>query len=237
MNATTVSIGECRLSYCNVFTPKPPYNNPNGEPKFSVTVLLPKTNVAAKAALDTAIKAAIAEGPAKCWNGATPPQPAISVHDGDGPRPSDGDAFGPECKGMWVFTASCKADRPPFVVDAQVLPIMQQSEIYSGVYGNVNISLFPYANSGKKGVGIGLNGIQKTRDGDPLASSVTAQDAFTAVGGPSYPVAPAYQPAAAPAQAGYPNAAAPAPGYPQAAPAVDPITGQPIPTGMPIMGV
>lgn len=152
-----------------------------------------------------------------------------------------------------MFTASCKADRPPFVVDAQVQPIMQQSEIYSGVYGNVNISLFPYANSGKKGVGIGLNGIQKTRDGDPLASSVTAQDAFTAVG-PSYPASPVYQPAAAPAPTGYPNAAAPAPGYPQAAPAyaypqavahgypqqapaVDPITGQPIPTGMPIMGM
>lgn len=261
MNTTTVSIGECRLSYVNVFTPKPPFNKPDGDLKYSVTVLLPKSNVQAKAALDAAINAAIAEGPAKCWNGVTPPQPAISVHDGDGPRPSDGSPFGPECKGMWVFTASCKADRPPFVVDANVQPIMQQSEIYSGVYGNVNISCFPYANTGKKGIGIGLNGVQKTRDGEPLASSVTAQDAFTAVAqpaayaapaampgtpvypqqaAPGYPAsAPAYQ---QPAPAAYPQATAPAypqpAAYPQqAAPAIDPVTGQPVPSGMPIYGM
>lgn len=264
MNTTTVSIGECRLSYITVFTPKPPFNKPDGDLKYSVTVLLPKSNVQAKATLDAAINAAIAEGPAKCWNGVIPPQPAISVHDGDGPRPSDGSPFGPECKGMWVFTASCKADRPPFVVDANVQPIMQQSEIYSGVYGNVNISCFPYANTGKKGIGIGLNGIQKTRDGEPLGNTVTAQEAFTAVaqpaaysapaavpGTPMYPqqAAPAYTAPAPtpvpayqqPAPAAYPQAV---PGYPaaaqtyqQPAPAIDPITGQPLPTGMPIYGM
>ena len=202
MNPTTITIGECRLSYCNVFKPMPPYNNPAGEPKFSVTVLVPKSNTAAKAAIDAAINAAIEAGVTAKWNGIRPPVPAICVHDGDGARPSDGQPVGQECKGHWVFTASCKADRPPFVVDGQVQKIIDPAQVYSGCYGNVNVNFFAYANSGKKGIGCGLNGIQKTRDGEPLGSTVTAEEAFTAV-------APA---GAAPT--GWPAAGAPAPAAP-----------------------
>lgn len=267
MNANTLTIGEVRLSYCNLFQPKPPFNNPQGDPKFSTTVLLSKSNVAAKAAIDNAINAAINTGISAKWNGAKPPMIAICVHDGDGPRPSDGEQFGPECKGCWVFTASCKPDRPPFVVDGNVQPIIQQSEIYSGVFGNVNVSFFAYNSGGKKGIGCGLNGFQKTRDGEPLGSSVSAAEAFGMAQQPAaapaampvtpgYPVsgyapalaaapvypqqAPAYPLQAAPAPA-YPQQAAPmypqqAPAYPQQWP-VDPITGQPEPTGMPVMGM
>lgn len=264
MNANTLTIGEVCLSYCNLFQPKPPYNNPQGDPKFSTTVLLPKTNVAAKAAIDAAINAAINTGISAKWNGAKPPMLAICVHDGDGPRPSDGEQFGAECKGMWVFTASCKPDRPPFVVDNNVQPVIQQSEIYSGVFGNVNVSFFPYNSGGKKGIGCGLNGFQKIRDGEPLGSSVSAAEAFGAMA-----QQPAAAPAAMPATIGYPvpgyaPAPATAPAYPQQAPAyppqqvapapaptypqqaaptypqqwpVDPITGQPVPNGMPVMGM
>lgn len=202
MNPNVITIGECRLSYCNVFKPMPPFNNPAGEPKFSVTVLVPKTNVQAKAAIDTAINAAIEAGVTAKWNGVRPPAPAICVHDGDGARPSDGQPFGQECKGHWVFTASCKADHPPFVVDGQVQKIIDPAQVYSGCYGNVNVSFFAYANSGKKGIGCGLNGIQKTRDGEPLGSAVTAEEAFTAIPNSAAPAgwgAPT-------APAGWPNA-------------------------------
>lgn len=189
MNNKTITIGEVRLSYCNLFVPKPPFNNPAGEPKFSTTILVPKSNLQAKAAIDAAINAAIEEGVGKCWKGVRPPVPAICVHDGDGARPSDGSPFGEECKGCWVFTASCKPERAPFVVDGNVQPIIQQSEIYSGVYGNVNVSFFAYENSGKKGIGCGLNGFQKTRDGEPLGSSISAAEAFGTVtpAAPTYP--------------------------------------------------
>lgn len=229
MNPNTITIGEARLSYCNVFQPQAPFNNPQGEPKFSVTVLVPKSNAQAKAAIDAAINAAIDAGIASKWGGVKPPVPAICVHDGDGPRPSDGAAFGDECRGCWVFTASCKADKPPFVVDANVQKIIDPRQVYSGCYGNVNVSFFAYNSAGKKGVGCGLNGIQKTRDGEPLGSSITAEEAFTAVPG----AASASAPVPAPAWGGVPVAAAPAapapaapawptnPGYyvPQAAPA------------------
>lgn len=209
-----VTINDVRFSYCNLFQPKAPFNNPQGEPKYSVTVLVPKTNTAAKAVIDNAISQAIDAGVSSKWNGVRPPQPSICVHDGDGPRPSDGSAFGEECKGCWVFTASTK--QPPFVVDEYVQNIIDPTKVYSGMWGNVNVTFFAYNNAGKKGIGCGLNGVQKIRDGEELGGQITAQEAFKPVGTP---------PAAAPAYA---------------PPAVDPITGQPVaytPTGMPVAGI
>ena len=209
-----ITINDVRFSYCNLFQPKAPFNNPQGEPKYSVTVLVPTTNTAAKAVIDNAIAQAIDAGVSSKWNGVRPPQPAICVHDGDGPRPSDGSAFGEECKGCWVFTASTK--QPPFVVDEYVQNIIDPTKVYSGMWGSVNVTFFAYNNAGKKGIGCGLNGVQKIRDGEALGGQITAQEAFKAVGAPPT-AAPAYAP-----------------------PAVDPITGQPVnytPTGMPVAGI
>lgn len=188
MNENVITTGEVRLSYCNLFQPRA--QQTGADPKYSVTVLVPKTDSRTKADIDKAIKAAIEAGVSKCWNGVRPPMPALCVHDGDGTRPSDGMPFGDECKGHWVFTASAKADRPPFVVDANVQPIISATEVYSGMYGRVNVSFFAYANSGKKGIGCGLNGVQKLRDGDPLASRVTAEEAFGAPAAPTYSASP-----------------------------------------------
>lgn len=238
-----ITINDVRFSYVNLFQPRAPFNNPNGEPKYGCTILLPKSNTAAKAAIDQAIAQAIELGVTKCWGGVRPPQPAICVHDGDGPRPSDGSSFGEECRGCWVFTASSK--QAPFVVDAQVQNIIDPTQVYSGMWGNVNVNFFPYNQAGKKGIGCGLNGVQKTRDGEPLGSHISAQDAFQPVAGaataaPAYgtaPAAPAYGVApAAPAYGAVPTTPAPgyAPGYganPWGTPAVDPITGVPINDG------
>lgn len=214
MNPTTITIGECRLSYCNVFQAIPPTSDPTGEPKFSVTVLVPKSNAAAKASMDAAVNAAIEGGVVSRWNGVRPPVPAICIHDGDGARPSDGQPFGAECKGCWVFKASCKADRPPFLVDRQVQKIINPAEIYSGCWGNVNVTFFPYSNAGKKGIGCALNGIQKTRDDEPLVNRVTAEEAFSAMVGTPAPAAQPAWGAPAPAAQSAPAWGAPAAGWP-----------------------
>lgn len=114
-----ITINNVRFSYCNLFQPQA---RPGQDPKYSTTVLVPKSNTAAKAAIDAAIAEALEYGVSKRWNGVRPPQPAICVHDGDGPRPSDGQPFGEECRNCWVFTASSK--QAPFVVDANVQPII-----------------------------------------------------------------------------------------------------------------
>lgn len=187
MNANTVTIEGVRFSYVNVFQARAPFNNPNGEKKYSVTILVPKTNTAAKAAIDAAINAAMAAGVSDRWGGNRPASPAICVHDGDGTRQSDGGQFGPECKGHWVFTASTKEDRPPFVVDQNVQKILDPAAVYSGCYGNVNVTFFPYNSAGRKGIGCGLNGLQKTRDGEPLGGGITADAAFKPVGSAPVP--------------------------------------------------
>lgn len=173
-----ITLNDVRFSYCNLFQPKPPYNNPQGEPKYSCTILVPKTNTQAKALIDQAVAQAIETGVTSKWGGVRPPQPAVCVHDGDKPRES-GEAYGEECRGCWVFTASSR--RAPFVVDDQVQPIIDPTQVYSGMWGNVSINFFAYNQAGKRGIGCGLNGVQKTRDGEPLDGHVTAQEAFQAV--------------------------------------------------------
>jgi hypothetical protein len=172
---TEVVTGEARLSFVHVF--KPYAFTPGSEEKFSVTILVPKTDTATKARIDAAIEAAKQAGKEK-WNGVIPPVCPTPVYDGDGTKPSDGLPFGPECKGHWVFTASAKAEYPPEVVDASMNPIINQSEIYSGVYGRVCVNFFPYTFSGKKGIGCGLGPVQKLRDGEPLGGGTTAAQAF-----------------------------------------------------------
>lgn len=136
--ATNVTTGKARLSYVHLFKP---YAAMQGqEEKFSVTVLIPKTDVETMARINAAIEAAKQKGITEKWNGVCPPIVPTPVYDGDGVRPSDGMPFGEECKGHWVFTASAKVDYPPEVVDKMGNPIINQSEVYSGMYGRVNVN-------------------------------------------------------------------------------------------------
>ncbi|MEF2767121.1 MAG: DUF2815 family protein, partial [Dorea phocaeensis] len=177
--ATNVTTGKARLSYVHLFKP---YAAVQGqEEKFSVTILVPKSDTDTMARIHAAIEAAKQKGTAEKWNGVCPPIVPTPVYDGDGVRPSDGMPFGEECKGHWVFTASAKADYPPEVVDKMGNPIINQSEVYSGMYGRVNVNFFPYSYSGKKGIGCGLGPVQKLEDGETLSGGhVSAAQAFGA---------------------------------------------------------
>lgn len=206
-NLKHVVTGECRLSYVHLL--KPAARQPGQDPKFSVTVLVPKTDRATMQRISAAIEAAAQEGASSKWGG-RPPVFAKPVYDGDGVRPSDGNPFGSECKGHWVFTASCAADRQPQIVDTQLQAIVNPTEIYSGMFGRVGIDFFAYNAQGKKGVGCGLSNVQKTKDGEPLGSYTSAADDF---GGAGYAAAqPGYDPKA----------------FVQVTDDVDPITGLPL---------
>ena len=179
---TNITTGKVRLSYVHLTKP---YANMQGqEEKYSVTVLLPKSDVDTKQRLDAAIEEAAKRGTHELWNGVRPPVLNIPIHDGDGVRPSDGMPFGDECKGHWVFTASAKKDYPPEIVDANLNPIINHSEIYSGIYARVALNVYPYFFAGKKGLGIGLGPVQKLSDGEPLGGSrVSAASAFGGASG------------------------------------------------------
>lgn len=177
LNGTRVTV-RGRLSYVHVF--KPHAATPGAEEKFSTTILVPKTDVETKQKIDAAIKSATELGVSEKWNGVKPPTVPNPIWDGDGVK-QNGEQFGPECKGHWVFTASAKADYPPQVVDRRVQPILDQSEIYSGCYANVAVNFFPYLFAGKKGIGAGLGNIQKIKDGESLAGTRTAEQDFAVV--------------------------------------------------------
>lgn len=175
---TNVTTGEVRLSFVHLFKP---YAFEQGqEAKFSTTILLPKSDVATKARIDAAIEAAKQKGAQGNWNGVVPPVVPTPIWDGDGVK-QDGTPFGPECKGHWVFTARSSADYPPEVVDAQLNPIINQSEMYSGVYAQVNVNFYAYTFAGKKGIGCSLGPVKKVRDGEALGGTAPkAADVFSA---------------------------------------------------------
>ena len=188
MNENTITIGECRLSYVHVF--KPYSSMPGQDPKFSLVALLPKSNTVAKSHIDAAIEAAKQIGLQGKWAGTAPAVVVNTVHDGDGLK-SNGESYGPECRGCWVINCNANPDHPPRVVDAQLQPIVNESEIYSGIYGYVNVNFYPYFFSGKKGIGCGLNHVMKTRDGQPLGGSApSVEDAFSGVSVPAGRVDP-----------------------------------------------
>ena len=53
-----VVTGKVRFSYLNVFEPR---SNNGGEPKYSVTLLIPKADTATKQAIDNAVSQALQE--------------------------------------------------------------------------------------------------------------------------------------------------------------------------------
>lgn len=173
MRPTDVLLKNVRLSY--VRFDKATSRNPNQEPKYSCSILLPKSDVAQKQALDAAIRV----GREK-FGSRVPAQPKTVIHDGDGLSPT-GKEYNPEAKGHWVFTASLPESRGPVeVVDLGRHPIMNQSEIYSGMFVNVLVNFYFYANE-SMGIGAGLGPVQKVADGEPLGGRLpSADDVFGA---------------------------------------------------------
>lgn len=211
-NETTVTTGQVRLSFVHLFQPH--VNQPGQEPKYSTTILIPKTDVATMQRINAAIEAAAQKGVAGVWNGARPPQLKTPIWDGDGVR-QNGEPFGPECKGHWVMTASSKQQQA--IVDVNLNPIINQSEIYSGMFARVNINFYPFSNSGNRGVAAGLGPVQKVADGEPLGGRISAEQAFGGNGGGvgyAPPAAPQGFEQIPPQQYGQQPPAAP-PAYPQ----------------------
>lgn len=177
-DAQKVLTGEVRLSYCNLIQPRAPMNG-QGDPKYSVTLLIPKSDYATKADIDASIEAAARDATAKMWGGVRP-QFASVVWDGDGVR-KNGMPFGDECKGHWVLTASTK--QKPHVVGIDNINVdLAPQDIYSGMYARVTLRFYGFNQNGNRGVGCGLGNVMKTRDGEALAGGASAASDFAGVG-------------------------------------------------------
>ena len=229
-----VLTGEVRLSYVHLIEPRT--NKPGDDPKYSATLLIPKTDFATKADIDASIQAAAQDAVSKVWNGAAPPQLSVPIYDGDGVRRS-GEPFGEECRGHWVMSAST-FNKPQVVGIQNINQELPPREVYSGMYARVTVRFFGYSNSGNKGVGCGLGNVMKTRDGEPLSGSASAAADFAGIGQAGGAAADfanpaqAAQPQTAPAPAYGAPVAAPAPAAPPAYPGAYP-PPQPAPVASP----
>lgn len=161
-----------RWSYANVWEPK---SINGGTPKYSVSLIIPKSDTKTVEKIQAAIQAAYEEGQGKLkGNGRT--VPALSVlktplRDGDTERPDD-----PAYADSYFINANSAS--APGIVDADRQPIIDRSEVYSGVYGRASINFYAFNSNGNKGIACGLNNLQKIKDGEPLGGKSRAEDDF-----------------------------------------------------------
>lgn len=169
--STKVITGKVRFSFCNIWEPQA--SQDGGDPKYSITLLIPKADTATMQKIQAAMAEARENFCKKNGVNALPQKPNHTLHDGDGTRDS-GDPYGPECKGCWVITVSSK--QKPVIVDAFRNQITNPAEVYSGCYGRAAINFYAYARNGKKGISAGLLSIQKLSDGEPFGTVGSADD-------------------------------------------------------------
>ena len=173
INPTKVITGvNTRWSYVNAWEPK---SINGGAPKYSVSIIIPKSDTKTIEKIQAAIQAAYDEGQGKLkGNGKS--VPALSVlktplRDGDAERPDD-EAYADS------YFINANSGTAPGIVDADRQPILDHSEVYSGVYGRASINFYAFNSNGNKGIACGLNNLQKIKDGEPLGGKSRAEDDF-----------------------------------------------------------
>lgn len=166
--STKVITGKVRFSYMNIFEPR---SVNGGDAKYSVSLIIPKSDTITIAEINSAILQAKKDGMAKL-GGKNSAGLKLPLRDGDIDRPED-EAY----KNSYFVNANSK-DRPE-VVDKYLKPIIDQKEVYSGCYGRASITFYPFNQNGSKGIACGLQNIQKLCDGESLSGRSRAEDDFT----------------------------------------------------------
>jgi hypothetical protein len=173
-NPTKVVTGKHTvMSYLTVNEPKTPLGG--GTPKYSVSLIIPKSDTVTVEKIKAAIQAAYDEGQAKL-KGNSKSVPALEdlktpLRDGDRERKGD-EAY----KNSWFLNAN--STTKPGVVDADRNPILDTSELYSGIIGRASISFYAFNSNGNRGIACGLNNLQKLADGTPLGGHSRPEDDF-----------------------------------------------------------
>ena len=146
-----------------------------GKPKFSVSLIIPKSDTVTVGKIKAAIEEAYRDGQSKL-KGNAKSVPALStlrtpLRDGDLERPDD-----PAYANAYFVNAN--STTAPGVVDANRNEILDKSEVYSGCYGRASISFYAFNANGNKGIACGLNNLQKIKDGEPLGGRASAESDF-----------------------------------------------------------
>ena len=158
MNANEIII-PCRLSYANIWEPK--QVNGTGDPKYSCCLLIKKSDAAVLAKIKAAIEAVKKDPKALAkWGGKLPVKLKSPLRDGD--EEKDDENFA-DCK---FINAKASEKRRPRIIDQHCNDVLDQEEELERL---IRIFVCAYSASGSKGIGAGLEVIQKVRDGERLS--------------------------------------------------------------------
>lgn len=172
---STKVIIPCRFSYLHCWEPQA---IEGGEPKYSVSAIIPKSDKETLQKIKSAIEQVKKES-VSVWGGKVPANLKTPLRDGDTDRPDD-EAYANS------YFVNANSKQKPQVVDNLVQPIIEQSEVYSGCYGRISVNFYAYNSNGNKGVGAGLGNIQKLKDGEALGGRTTAAEDFDAIEGEDF---------------------------------------------------
>lgn len=169
-NTTKVVTGKVRFCYANVF--EPAAMNEGDTPKYSICILIPKSDEKTIAKINSAIEAAKQLGKAILADksGKIPSNIKTPLRDGDEER-SDDESF----KGHYFINAN--SINKPSIVDKELNPIITKEEFYSGCFGRASINFYAF-NVQSKGIAAGLNNLQKLEDGERLSGGSTPDEDF-----------------------------------------------------------
>lgn len=169
--STKVVTNKVRFSYVNIFRSRA--FSDGDDAKYSICLLIPKEDKAGLAKIKKAIDEAVEEGIRSKWGGKMPKNLRLPLRDGDEERADEA----PEYEGMMFLNAN--SNNKPGIVDKDLNEILDPDEVYSGCWGRASINFFPYDFNGNRGVGAGLNNIQKLKDGERLGGArASAEDDF-----------------------------------------------------------
>lgn len=166
-----VIVPNARLSFVNLLEPKA-YEGQ--EPKYSVMVLINKTDTKTLAKIEKAIDVAYAQGvESGKLKGIKRDRLKTTLRDAD----EEFDiADNPEFKNHMFINLSSK--NRPGIINQFKQKTENPEEVYSGVYANISMNFYPYNVTGNKGVSAGLNNVMVLGHGDYLGGRASAESDF-----------------------------------------------------------
>jgi hypothetical protein len=149
--------------------------DPMGKLKYGLALLIPKS----RAAELKPLQAAITEVAAAKWGAKAPAVLAATkypaIRDGDAKVDDEG-KVDPIYKGHYYL--SIRSDRKPQVIDGNKQPVFTDEDVYSGCLMRCSVAVFPYEQSGNRGIGLGLNNVQVLEKRARLDGRKAAEDEF-----------------------------------------------------------
>ncbi len=166
---TKVITGKVRASYAHIFEPHSMQEGQDA--KYSVSLIIPKSDTSTIEAIEKAIEEAKEAGKATKFGGKIPANLKTPLRDGDTEKDDDANY-------QDAYFINASSNQAPGIVDQNKIRLTDPGTVVSGDYIRASVNLFPFNTKGNKGIAVGLNNIQLVEKGEPLGGASSAEDDF-----------------------------------------------------------